>query len=165
MKKLVVSSLLILSMTAFMINFCACGTKAPEAPAQEAQQQIQPEVVAPEAGAAQEMVTRGPGSVVKLTSEAEFNQLIAQGNVVVDFFAEWCGPCKQLSPVIDQIAQENSNITFIKVNVDNFSSLSSKYNVKGIPTLIFFKNGQKVDKSSGAQSKSSLQSKLNGLFR
>lgn len=156
MKKFIVSSMLILSTTAFVLNFCACGTKSPEVEATQEMEQM-PETTSEE-------TSRGPGGVVYVSSDAQFNQLISQGNVVVDFYADWCNPCKQLSPVIDQLAQENPTITFVKVNVDKFDALKSKYKIKGIPALLFFKNGQQVDKSSGSQGKSTLQAKLNSLF-
>jgi thioredoxin 1 len=155
MKKIIVSSALLLSMTAFMINFCACGNKAQQ-PASAEEQQIQPHVES----RSENRSVQTDGKVVTLAQEGDFNALIAQGNVVVDFFAEWCGPCKALGPVLEQLAQSNTHITFVKVNVDSFNLLSSRYNVKGLPTLIFFKNGQKVSTVVGGKSKNDLQSLL-----
>lgn len=164
MKKMIISSTLILSMTAFVINFCACGNKETEAPIDRAQPIKAP---AETKETPTEETTRGGltnGEVVELTSEDQFNQLMTQGNVVVDFYAVWCGPCKALAPVIHDLAKENKHITFIKVNTETFSGLSSKYNIRSLPTLIFFKNEQKVDLIKGSQSKSNLQSKLNSIF-
>lgn len=161
MKKMIVSSTLILSMTAFLINFCACGNKAEEAPAHHAVPVAETTEQAP-AGEKRGLTT---GEVVELASEDQFNQLMAQGNVVVDFYAVWCGPCKALAPVIHDLAQVNKNVTFIKINTESFPALSSKYGVKSIPTLIFFKDGQKLEISKGSMNKGSLQAKLDSLFK
>ena len=73
--------------------------------------------------------------------------------VLVDFFAEWCGPCKMLSPIVDEVAQEITDIKVAKVNVDEQPELAMKYNVMSIPTLIVFQNGDAVEKSVGFVSK------------
>jgi thioredoxin 1 len=91
--------------------------------------------------------------VYKVTSEAEFNEIIKLENVVIDFYADWCGPCKRLAPLLDQLAQEFSHIVFFKVNSDNLKSLINRFNIRGIPTLILFKNGTKVAQIVGALSK------------
>ncbi len=91
--------------------------------------------------------------VYHITSEAEFNEIIKLDNVVIDFYAEWCGPCKRLAPLLDQLAQEFSHILFFKVNSDNFRTLSDQFKIRGIPTLLLFKNGIKVSHIVGAQSK------------
>jgi thioredoxin 1 len=178
MKKMIVSSTLILSMTAFIINFCACGSKAEEvapqpevAVAQEMMpEQRSEETAVPEAQETQEPVAQeqeramGTGEVVELSSEADFNGLIARGNVVVDFYAVWCGPCKALAPVVHSLAQKNKDVTFVKVNTDTFSSLSGRYGVKSLPTLVFFKNGQKVETLKGSMSESKFSSELRRVF-
>lgn len=173
MKKMIVSSTLILSMTAFIINFCACGNKAedatvhaqPVAEQTESQEQRSESIPSQEQGPQAETRGMSNGQVVELSSEAQFDQLVGQGNVLVDFFATWCPPCKKLSPVIHDLAQSNKHITFIKIDTDKFPSLSSKYNVKGLPTLIFLKNGSKVYTTKGAHSKEELQAKLREHFR
>lgn len=169
MKKMVISSMLMLSMTAFVINFCACGNKAAEEAGRQPEQAPVPEHVVAQEPAAHgtESATRGGltnGEVVEIASEDQFTQLTAQGNVVVDFYAKWCPPCKALSPVIHDLAKENKHITFIKVDTDQFNALSSKFGVKGLPTLIFLKNGLKVSSTTGSQSKNTLQEKLNNVF-
>ena len=83
--------------------------------------------------------------------------LKAEGPVVVDFWAEWCGPCKALSPVIDEIAQElGGKIKIVKVNIDESPNTPTQYGVRGIPTLMVFKGGQVVDTRVGGMAKGQL---------
>ncbi len=82
--------------------------------------------------------------------------------VLVDFWAEWCGPCKMLSPIIDQVATElNGKLKVAKVNVDEAPDLAGEYSVMSIPTLIVFKNGKPVDQFVGAMPKDKLLAKIN----
>ena len=73
--------------------------------------------------------------------------------VIVDFWASWCGPCKMLSPLVDQIAEENDNIKVCKVNVDDEQDIAVEYKVMSIPTLVVFKDGAEVNRSVGVKSK------------
>ena len=77
--------------------------------------------------------------------------------VLVDFYADWCGPCKMLSPIIDSIAKENNNIKVVKVNVDDAQDLAIKYQVMSIPTVVIIKNGQEVNRSVGLVNKSKIE--------
>lgn len=72
---------------------------------------------------------------------------------IVDFWAKWCGPCKILGPILDKIAEENSNIQVIKVDVDENSELSAKYEIRSIPTVFIYKDGLKVDSFFGMKKK------------
>lgn len=85
-----------------------------------------------------------------------FETLINNDVVLVDFFANWCGPCKMLSPVLDDIASERSNVKIVKVDVDKNEELAKKYGIMSIPTLLLFKNGQVIDKHIGYISKDML---------
>ena len=80
-------------------------------------------------------------SVQKL-NQNNFNNAIANGTTLVDFYADWCGPCRMVSPIVDEIAEERSDITVGKVNVDDENALAMKYGVMSIPTLIVFKDGK-----------------------
>ena len=104
-------------------------------------------------------------AVIKL-DESNFDREVTQGDkpVVVDFWAEWCGPCKLIAPLLDEIAREKAGaIKVAKVNVDDNQSLSSKYNIRAIPALLFFKNGQLRDQVIGVTSKKDLLSRLEAL--
>lgn len=92
-------------------------------------------------------------------SDAEFeNEVLKAGEpVIVDFWAEWCGPCKALSPLVDELAGELAGkAKVVKVNIDDNPNTPTKYGVRGIPTLMVFKDGQLVDTRVGGMSKSQL---------
>ena len=96
-------------------------------------------------------------AIIQLTSDNfEAEVLNSDKPVLVDFYADWCGPCKMMAPVVDQIAEENDDIKVGKINVDDEQNLASKYGVMSIPTIGFFKNGEIVEKSVGAKPKSEL---------
>ena len=98
-------------------------------------------------------------SVQKL-NQNNFNNAIANGTALVDFYADWCGPCRIVSPIVDEIAEERSDITVGKVNVDDENALAMKYGVMSIPTLIVFKDGQEKTRIVGARPKADILAEL-----
>ena len=101
------------------------------------------------------------GPVLTIQSSAHFEQKVLQSDkpYVVDFWAEWCGPCKQIAPALEELAIEyEGQITIAKVNVDENPVSPSKFGVRGIPALFLFKNGEMVSSKVGASPKASLQS-------
>lgn len=93
-------------------------------------------------------------------NDTEFENEVLQSDkpVVVDFWAEWCGPCKQLSPVVDEIAEDlKESVKVVKVNIDEAPEAPTKYGVRGVPTLMIFKDGQVIDTRVGGMPKSQLQ--------
>lgn len=100
-------------------------------------------------------------SAINVTTESfEKEVLQAQQTVLVDFWADWCGPCKMLGPVIDQIADEHPEVKVCKVDVDKEPSLAMDYKVVNIPNLLIFKNGEKVNQAVGVHSKSDLETMI-----
>jgi thioredoxin 1 len=89
--------------------------------------------------------------MVNIVNEGNFENevLKSEKKVVVDFNAEWCGPCKMLAPVLDEISESKTDIKFVSINVDENQNLSSKYNVMSIPCLVVFENGKETKRSVG----------------
>lgn len=90
---------------------------------------------------------------MKQVNTQEFDNEIKEGVVFVDFFAEWCGPCKMMAPVVEEIEQEISSVKFIKVNVDDAEEIAMRYGIMSIPTFILYKDGQLSKKMVGGHSK------------
>ncbi|MBO2943856.1 thioredoxin [Paenibacillus sp. F411] len=97
-------------------------------------------------------------AIVNVSDQTFANEVEGQGTVVVDFWAPWCGPCKMLAPILDELSQDlGDDVKIAKVNVDENPESASRFGVMSIPTLIFFKDGQPVDKVVGLNSKEALK--------
>ncbi|MCL4639061.1 MULTISPECIES: thioredoxin [Olivibacter] len=96
-------------------------------------------------------------------TDSNFDEVVLKSDkpVLVDFWAEWCGPCRMVGPVVEELAKDyDGKVVVGKVNVDHNAEISTKYGIRNIPALLFFKNGEIVDKQIGAVPKSVLASKL-----
>lgn len=98
--------------------------------------------------------------MVKEINENEFDSVITDGKVVVDCYAPWCGPCRMLSPIIDEIAEELTDYSFYKLNVDNAEDISRKYGIMSIPALLIIENGELKQKLVGFKTKTELKNIL-----
>ena len=97
--------------------------------------------------------------MVKTINQNEFDAEVmqAKGLVVVDMYADWCGPCKMMAPVMDSLSEDYDDVKFVKVNVDNNPDLAAKFGVQSIPNFVFIKDGQKVDQVVGARDSESFE--------
>ena len=100
--------------------------------------------------------------MARLINSSEFSGLLQEDKLlVVDFFATWCGPCKKLSPTLDEVSEEfGEQVNIVKVDVDESEDLAMNYGIRSVPTVLFFKNGQQVDKFVGALPKSEIVTKI-----
>ena len=100
-------------------------------------------------------------------TDGNFEEVVVKSGkpVVVDFWAEWCGPCRMIAPIIDELSKEYSEkIVVAKCDVDNSPAVSAKYGIRNIPTVLFFKNGAIADKQVGAAPKNVFVNKINALL-
>ena len=93
---------------------------------------------------------------MKQVNRVEFEETIKEGLMLVDFFATWCGPCKMLSPILDELSEEVKDVKFIKVDVDEEGDLAREYGVMSIPNVFLIKDGHVVDSFLGLQSKDTI---------
>lgn len=100
-------------------------------------------------------------ALVKLENSSSFDSEIKEGIVLVDFYADWCGPCKMIAPVLEKIASEVNDVKILKVNVDEHNDLASRFGVMSIPTLIVFKNGESIEQKLGFMSAEQIMSMIN----
>lgn len=102
--------------------------------------------------------------MLKHVNKEELENLLKQDKIViVDFFAEWCGPCQMITPVLEQLAEECSDVDILKVDIDEEQALAINYGIEVVPTLMIFKNGEKKDVLQGLRSKSELLEKIEKL--
>ena len=101
---------------------------------------------------------------IKTLAKKNFNTVVRKGVVLVDFWAPWCGPCKVVAPVLNEIAENENKITVAKVNVDNQQPLAKKFKVRNIPTLILFKDGTEVHRFVGVKSKKAIMKQVNTVL-
>jgi len=106
--------------------------------------------------------------MVNEINESEFAKLIADKKnplVIVDFFADWCGPCQMVAPILDSLAKKNQKINFAKINVDDAPVVSNKYEISSIPCIVFFKHGKETTRVVGCIPENMLQKKIDDYFK
>lgn len=101
-------------------------------------------------------------SVLKITNETFESVKNSEKTVLLDFYADWCGPCRMVSPLVDEIAAENPQFLVGKINIDEEEALALRFGISTIPTLIVMKNGEVVNRSVGARPKAQILAMLNG---
>ena len=105
--------------------------------------------------------------MAQAVTDSNFSEVVeqAQQPVVVDFWATWCGPCRMLSPIVDKLADKYAGqVSVVKCNVDESADIPMKFGIRNIPTLLFFKNGELVDRMVGAAPQAEIEKKIEALI-
>ncbi|MFC7096311.1 thioredoxin [Halobaculum marinum] len=105
----------------------------------------------------------GAGEPIHVESTEQFSDLTSDGIVLVDYYADWCGPCKMLEPTVEALAAEYDDLTVLKVDVDAFQGLAQKAGVRGIPALQFYADGEQAERLVGVQEKQNLERVIESL--
>ena len=102
---------------------------------------------------------------MQLKDREQFNEIISSDKLtVVDFFATWCGPCKMLTPVVESVSEKlHGEVNFVKVDIDVFNDIASEYRIQSVPTLVYIKNGQEINRTVGYMDEDTLLEKVNSL--
>lgn len=102
--------------------------------------------------------------LIHYSNQDNLKNLIETNNLlVVDFYADWCGPCRRLGPIIEELAEEYKDVTFVKINVDNFAQEAAMFSVSSIPSVFYFKDGKVVNNTNGLLPHDSLKEKIEAL--
>lgn len=102
--------------------------------------------------------------MLNLEKSTEFEKILMENELVlVDFYATWCPPCKMLAPIVEQIANERTDIFVLKVNIDEFKSIGDKYEIRAVPTIVFYKNNEEVKRHLGFTSKDHIEQMIEEL--
>ena len=94
--------------------------------------------------------------IVHIETTEQFKELVGKGRVLVDFFATWCGPCKMITPIIEEVSKEQEDLTVLKIDVDELPGLAAEFGVNSIPTLLYFVDGEKKNAALGYMPKPKL---------
>jgi thioredoxin 1 len=101
---------------------------------------------------------------MEILNDLNFTTKTANGNIVVDFYADWCGPCKMISPLLEEINQERNDVTIVKVDTGESAVISRKFNIRSLPTMVFLKNGIEIDRFSAAVTKTIINQYIDKIF-
>ena len=101
---------------------------------------------------------------MKIINSEEFKNIRDNGKIVVDFYADWCGPCKMLSPILEEVSEDHQDIKFVKINVDENEELAAEFGIMSIPAVFMLQDGIIVNKFLGAQSKRVVEEQVEKAF-
>jgi thioredoxin 1 len=104
------------------------------------------------------------GKKITVLSSESFDEFISKGNVVVDFYADWCGPCKMMAPHFEKASEKVTGVKFAKIDIDDNLDVASKFQVMSIPTTILFKDGEMVDRRTGAMYEEDIEKIIESNF-